>query len=61
MYDDPGWGIADGRIKDLPAEDVSVETTHDLVDGGGVIPVVVRRGGGGRKVGVRSAGNDESP
>lgn len=40
LYDDPGWGIADGRIEDLPGEDVSVETTHDLVDGGRVVPVM---------------------
>jgi hypothetical protein len=42
--DDPGRGIADGRIEDLPVEDVSVETTHDLVDGGGIVPAASRRG-----------------
>jgi hypothetical protein len=39
--DDPGRGIADGRIEDLPVEDVSVETSHDLVDGGGVVPAAL--------------------
>jgi hypothetical protein len=43
--DDPGRGIADGRIKDLAEEDVSVETSHDLVDGGGVVPVMKRHRG----------------